>query len=93
MSSITEATAKTSDELKQEVDAALAMVGDDLSELKEDLSPQHILNEVILQDKFAAVQKGFNYLLDRPLLLTGIGLVAGVVLSFTMPRKTHLIKS
>lgn len=87
MSSTTDATAKTSDELKEEFDAALTMVSQDLSELKEDLTPEHIINEVILQDSLVTVQKSFKYLGERPFLLTGLGLVAGIALSFLLPRR------
>lgn len=83
MSSTTDARAKSSDELKDEVDAAIFMVGNDLTELKVDLTPEHIINELIRKDRFAGIQKAVVYMRDRPLLLTGIGIALGAVAGFT----------
>ncbi len=87
MSSITESTAKTTDQLKYEVDLALAQVGADLTELKEDLTPQNIVDEVIIQNRFPQLRTAIQYLQDNPYLLVGAGLAAGALIALAAGRK------
>ncbi len=87
MSSITESTAKTTDQLKYEVDLALAQVGADLTELKEDLTPQNIVDEVLIQNRFPQIRTAVQYLQDNPYLLVGVGLAAGALIALAAGRK------
>ncbi|RZA18167.1 MAG: hypothetical protein EOP10_21510 [Proteobacteria bacterium] len=87
MSSTTESTAKTTDQLKYEVDLALAQVGADLTELKDDLTPQNIMDEVIIQNRFPQLRAAVQYLYDNPYILVGAGLAAGALIALAAGRK------
>ncbi len=86
MSSITEPAQKSSDQLKEEVDSALANVGQDLDQLKGHLTPENIVDEVILKDRLTKVREGFAYMEERPYLLVGAGLVGGFLLALAKGR-------
>lgn len=99
MSSITNSSAKnkTSDELKFEVESALSAVSQDLSQLKREVTPKKVVEEVIIKDRFQGVrsqihtvQNGWNYLVQKPELLIGLGVATGVLLAvISAPKRRY----
>jgi ElaB/YqjD/DUF883 family membrane-anchored ribosome-binding protein len=87
MSSITESTTKSTDQLKYEVDLALSQVGEDLTELKHDLTPKNLVDEVLIHNRFPQLRASLDYLRDKPYLLIGVGLTAGALIALAGGRK------
>ena len=84
MTSTTKSISKSSTQLKMEVDAAINAVGQDIVELKDKLTPEHFVQEVIQQDRFAKVRGVVNALRARPYLTSALALGLGALISWRM---------